>query len=170
MSKTLLVPDYIAKQRAEEKSAKKEAPKAEGILDAAYVAAEDRVLDPTKLPESAIDRLPQPTGWRILLLPYQGKAKTTGGIILTSETREKEAVGTVCGYVLRVGPLAYQDPNKFGVKEGKLHPEPWCKEGDWVIFGRYAGSRFKIEGGEVRLLNDDEVLARISSPDDILHL
>ena len=47
--------------------------------------------------------------------------------------------------------------------------EPWCKEGDWVIFGRYAGSRFKIEGGEVRLLNDDEIIARISNPDDILH-
>ena len=45
-----------------------------------------------------------------------------------------------------------------------------CKQGDWVIFGRYAGSRFKIEGGEVRLLNDDEVLARIASPEDILHI
>ena len=74
-------------------------------------------------------------------------------------------MGTVCGYVLRVGPLAYQDSNKFG-----NDAEPWCKQGDWVIFGRYAGSRFKIEGGEVRLLNDDEVLARIASPEDILHI
>ena len=46
----------------------------------------------------------------------------------------------------------------------------WCKEGDWVIFGRYAGSRFKIEGGEVRILNDDEIIATISSPEDILHV
>ena len=61
--------------------------------------------------------------------------------------------------------LAYQDNNKFG-----NDAEPWCKQGDWVIFGRYAGSRFKIEGGEVRLLNDDEVLARIASPEDILHI
>jgi len=47
---------------------------------------------------------------------------------------------------------------------------PWCKEGDWVIFGRYAGSRFKIEGGEVRLLNDDEIIAKIDNPSDILHM
>ena len=46
---------------------------------------------------------------------------------------------------------------------------PWCKEGQWVMFARYAGSRIKIEGGEIRLLNDDEVLATIKNPEDILH-
>ena len=40
---------------------------------------------------------------------------------------------------------------------------------DWVMFARYAGSRIKIDGGEMRLLNDDEVLATIDSPEDILH-
>ena len=77
---------------------------------------------------------------------------------------EREALATVCGYVLKVGPLAYQDQEKFGA-----FSHPWCEEGDWVIFGRYAGSRFKIVGGEVRLLNDDEILAKIDSPHDILH-
>ena len=108
--------------------------------------------------------MPQPTGWRILILPYQGRKQTQGGILIPEEVREKEAVGTVCGYVLKVGPLAYQDYNRFGTSGA------WCKEKDWVIFGRYAGSRFKIEGGEVRLLNDDEILARISDPNDILHI
>ena len=88
-----------------------------------------------------------------------------GGIIVPDEVREREAVATVCGYVLRVGPLAYQDSSKFGEDAS-----PWCKEKDWVLFGRYAGSRFKIEGGEVRILNDDEIIARINNPDDILHL
>jgi co-chaperonin GroES (HSP10) len=37
------------------------------------------------------------------------------------------------------------------------------------MFARYAGSRIKIEGGEVRLLNDDEILATIKNPEDILH-
>ena len=63
-----------------------------------------------------------------------------------------------------MGPLAFKDKEKFGES---FHP--WCKEKDWVIFGRYAGSRFKIDGGEVRLLNDDEILATISNPEDILH-
>ena len=57
---------------------------------------------------------------------------------------------------------AYKDEDKF-------YTGPWCKKGDWVIFARYAGSRLPIEGGEVRLLNDDEVLGTIKNPEDILH-
>ena len=108
--------------------------------------------------------MPEPTGWRILILPYKGKAKTEGGVLLPDQAVEREALATVCGYVLKMGPLAYQDKDKFGENS-----TPWCKEKDWVIFGRYAGSRFRIEGGEVRLLNDDEILATISNPEDILH-
>ena len=66
-----------------------------------------------------------------------------------------------CGLVLEMGPYCY-DKEKF--PEGA-----WCKKGDWVIFARYAGSRIQIDGGEVRLLNDDEVLATIDKPEDILH-
>ncbi len=47
-------------------------------------------------------------------------------------------------------------------------PGPWCKKGDWIIFCRYAGSRFGIEGGEVRILNDDEIIAVVKDPEDIL--
>ena len=49
------------------------------------------------------------------------------------------------------------------------HSRAWCKQGDWVIFGRYAGARFRIDGGEVRLLNDDEILATIDNPEDIIN-
>ena len=38
-----------------------------------------------------------------------------------------------------------------------------------MIFARYAGSRIKIEGGEVRMLNDDEILATVDNPEDIIH-
>ena len=124
---------------------------------------ETKVIDPNNLPANLVDRLPQPTGWRILVLPYQGTGKTKGGVLLADETVEMHQVATVCGYVLRMGPDAYKDKDKFS--EG-----PWCKEKDWVIFGRYAGSRLKIGGGEIRLLNDDEILATISNPEDILHL
>ena len=126
-------------------------------------STETKIIDPNNLPANLVDRLPQPTGWRILVLPYQGTGKTKGGILLADETVEMHQVATVCGYVLRMGPDAYKDKDKFS--EG-----PWCKEKDWVIFGRYAGSRLKIEGGEIRLLNDDEILATISNPEDILHL
>tara|TARA_R100001369_G_scaffold16130_3_gene31053 strand:+ start:627 stop:1043 length:417 start_codon:yes stop_codon:yes gene_type:complete len=111
-----------------------------------------------------LEKLPEPTGWRILVLPYRGKGKTEGGVFIPDAAVEREALATVCALVLKVGPLAYKDTDKFGESGA------WCKEQDWVIFGRYAGSRFKIEGGEVRLLNDDEVLARINDPADILHI
>ena len=113
-----------------------------------------------KLPQ--IEKMPQPTGWRILILPYRGQGKTESGVYLPDAHVDREALATVCGYVLKIGPDAYKDKQKF--PNGS-----WCKEKDWVIFGRYAGSRFKIEGGEVRLLNDDEILATINDPEDILH-
>jgi len=61
-----------------------------------------------------------------------------------------------------MGPLCYADKEKY--------QDPWCKKGDWVIFARYAGSRLPIQGGEIRLLNDDEVLGTISDPESILHV
>ena len=76
---------------------------------------------------------------------------------------EESQIQTVVGYVLRQGPLAYMDKDKF--PEG-----PWCSEKDWVVFSRYAGSRFRIEGGEVRILNDDEILATVHDPDDIINI
>ena len=42
------------------------------------------------------------------------------------------------------------------------------KKGDWVVFAKYAGSRVKIEGGEIRILNDDEILAKLKDPKDVL--
>lgn len=118
----------------------------------------------TELSESALGKMPEPTGWRVLILPYKGKGKTEGGVFIPDQAVEREALATVCGYVLKIGPLAFKDKEKFGETYN-----PWCKEKDWVIFGRYAGSRFRIDGGEVRLLNDDEILATINNPEDILH-
>ena len=128
----------------------------------AYVTPEETVLDPEKLDVSSLERLPSPSGWRLLILPYRGKGKTEAGIYLPDQVVERESVATVCGYVLKVGSLAYKDETKFP-------SGPWCKEKDWVIFGRYAGARFKIDGGEVRILNDDEVIAVVQDPEDILH-
>ena len=117
---------------------------------------------PEKVTEEST-KLPQPTGWRMLVLPFKMKEKTKGGIIMGQDTLEKQQVASQCGNVLAMGPDAYGDKQIF--PDG-----PWCKVGDWVMFARYAGSRIKIEGGEVRLLNDDEVLATIKNPEDILHL
>lgn len=137
MTKTLLVPDYILEQQRAKKKAEQ--------------TAKDKPLK---------DRVPQPTGWRILVMPWTGNDKTDGGIYIPDQVRERESKATVVAYVVKVGPLAYKDEDKF-------NGEAWCKEGDWVCIGRYAGSRFNISGGEVRIINDDEVIATILDPDDI---
>ena len=130
-------------------------------LDKMYVEPQERVLDPSLADQSLIDRMPSPTGWRQLILPYRGKGKTEGGLYLPDKVVEDNQISTQVGFVLKMGPMAYKDPEKFP-------SGPWCAEKDWVMFARYAGSRFKIDGGEVRILNDDEILANIQEPEDIL--
>ena len=130
----------------------------------AYVDPEERILDPEKLDASLLERMPQPTGWRMLVLPYAGKVKTKGGILLANETVNREALATVVAYVVKKGPQCYNDKARFGDK-------PWCEEKQWVLIGRYSGSRFKLEdNAEVRIINDDEVIATILDPDDIVSL
>lgn len=133
-------------------------------LDKAFVKSEERVLDPSLLNKSLLERMPEPTGWRVLVLPYRGKGVTEGGIQLVKETIDRESLSTVVAYVLKVGPLAYQESDKYGNR-------PWCKKGDWVLIGRYAGSRFRLEDdNEVRIINDDDVIGTILDPNDIKSL
>ena len=112
--------------------------------------------------DKVLDNLPEPSCWRLLVLPFTPKEKTKGGLIFSQESLDKARIATNCGYVLKIGPDAYKDKEKF--PEG-----PWCKKKDWVIFARYAGSRLPIEGGEVRILNDDEVLGTVADPEFMLH-
>ena len=110
--------------------------------------------------ESLVEQLPAPTGYRILILPFSRKSTTKGGIMLADSYLEKERIATTVGLVVSLGPDAYKDTTKF--PNGA-----WCEEKDWIIFGRYAGARIKIDGGDLRLLNDDEVLAVIDNPEDV---
>jgi len=112
-------------------------------------------------PPEAI-HLPKPTGWRILVLPFKPKRITKGGVHIADTAAERQHVATVCGLVLDIGPDCYRDKERY--PRG-----PWCKKGEWVMFACYAGSRFKIEGGEIRILNEDEILATIQDPEQILH-
>ena len=148
-------------------TSKNEVPKHKNALEEKYKeqkvesVEEAKRVDETNV-ESIKDELPQPSGWRLLVLPFTPKEKTKGGILIAQESLDKLRIATNCGYVLKMGPLAYHDREKFPTG-------PWCKQGQWVIFARYAGSRLPIEGGEVRILNDDEVLGTIQDPESVLH-
>ena len=127
------------------------------------IKQEDDGLRPENMDESVLDRLPKPTGWRLVVSPFSPPKKSKGGIVLAKEAVDRQKIATTCGYVVSVGPLSYADTEKY--PDGA-----WCKKGDWVIFGRYAGARINIDGGEIRLLNDDEILATIKDPEDLVHM
>ena len=133
------------------------------IKDEVDSSSEKEAPKPTQDYLKHIDQLPDPVGYRMLLKMWKMSEMTDGGIALSEQTLETSEITSVVGYVVKQGSLCYKDKEKF--PEG-----PWCREKDWVIFARYAGSRFRIEGGEVRILNDDEILATIDNPDDILSL
>jgi len=133
----------------------KEVPKQRNALEEKY----KEPLNPENIQRS---QLPAPSGWRLLVLPFSPREKTKGGLLIAQESLDKLRIATNCGYVVSIGPLAYHDKEKFPTG-------PWCKTGDWVVFARYAGSRLPIEGGEVRILNDDEILGTIKDPEAVLH-
>ena len=151
----MIVPDHVAKQ------VEKQNEETGNKVEQAYVSESTRVLDPTLLDKSILDRMPSPTGWRILILPFAGLGVSKGGIHLTQEFVDRERLSTVCAYVVKMGPLCYKDA-KFG-------NESWCKEKQWVLIGRYAGAKFKLgDDAECRIINDDEVIATIHDPTDIV--
>ena len=108
-----------------------------------------------------IEKVPKPTGYRLVLFPLKLESKTAGGIHLTDAVIEQASVATNVCKVIEVGPDAYMDKNKFPTGA-------WCKKNDWIIIAKYAGSRVSIDGGELRIINDDEVLAVVEDPRDIL--
>ena len=123
--------------------------------------AEDKAA--TEAPEKTnLEKLPDPTGWRILVMPFRVKEKSEGGIIIAQETLDRARAAVQVGYVLKMGPLCYKDEERYPTGA-------WCKPKDWVIFARYAGSRMQIDGGEIRMLNDDEILGTIKDPKDLIH-
>ena len=139
-------------------TSQEENPEHKNALEEKY--KEEEPLNPETI-KNQESQLPVPSGWRLLVLPFTPREKTKGGILIAQESLDKLRVATNCGYVLSMGPLAYQDKEKYPTG-------PWCKIGEWVIFARYAGSRLPMEGGEVRILNDDEVLGTIKDPESVL--
>ena len=68
-----------------------------------------------------MDRIPSPTGWRIVILPYRGAEKTKGGIVLSDQTRLREQSATVCGYAPRQRlDLSVNILTNHAVNKGKI--------------------------------------------------
>lgn len=102
-------------------------------------------------------KLPEPSGYRLLIAVAEISEKTNGGVFVPEQLKKAEETASIVGFVVKAGPEAYSDENKFP-------SGPWCKEGDFVIFRSYSGTRFKVLGKEFRLINDDTVEAVVEDP------
>jgi chaperonin GroES len=102
-------------------------------------------------------KIPDPSGYKLLIKPLEVQEKTESGIYMPDALKSAEQTASVIGFVVKMGPDAYKDESKF--PNG-----PYCKEGDFVIFRSYSGTRFKIEKQEFRLINDDTVEAVVDDP------
>ena len=110
-----------------------------------------------ELDEETTRKLPEPKGYKLLIAIPKLEEKTQGGVIIPDKLKGLEQTASIIGLVIALGEAAYKDAEKF--PDG-----PYCKEGDFVIFRSYSGTRFKLRGEEFRLINDDTVEAVVDDP------
>ena len=128
------------------------------MTDSIIIATESG--ETSVLPESQDDKgkqLPEPVGYHILVALPEAEEKFESGIIKSDETRRFEEVLATVFFVVKLGPDAYKDTNKFPTG-------PWCKQGDFILARPNSGTRLKIHGREFRLINDDTVEAVVDDP------
>ena len=108
-------------------------------------------------PEEKAKQLPQPQGYKILVVIPEIEEKYESGIIKADQSMRYEELLTNVLFVVKLGPDCYKDKDRF--PHG-----PWCKEGDFVLVRANTGTRLKIHGREFRLINDDSVEAVVEDP------
>jgi len=88
----------------------------------------------------------KPLGNRVVVEPIEQEEMTAGGIVLPETAKEKPQKGTV----VAVGSGEYQDGNLVEME---------VKEGDQVLFAKYAGTEIKVDGKKVLILRESDLLA-----------
>jgi co-chaperonin GroES (HSP10) len=121
------------------------------------------------------DPLPKVTGYNLLIRPVKIDNEITmaGGnkLFLPASFTEDVKYLTNVGQVKALGPLCYKDPNTKP-SDGPWHPhgryeKPWCKVGDYVVWGRHQGVKMLVKGVSFILLQDELVLMVVDKPEDI---
>jgi co-chaperonin GroES (HSP10) len=122
------------------------------------------ISPPEEQPESERGRyLPDPVGYKLLLILPEQQKQYDSGILKADQTVYNDEVSSVVAFVAKMGPEAYADKTKF--PNG-----PWCKLGDFVIIRPYSGTRIKVHGKEMRLVNDDSIEGVVDDPRGITRI
>ena len=101
---------------------------------------------------------PVAVGHRILVQTLDVSDKTSRGIYLPGKAVEDHRSVASIGKILQMGADAY---NRSDMSKA------WAKVGDHVMFGKYAGHRFKFGQVELRIMNDDEILGVVPDVNEI---
>ncbi len=87
-------------------------------LENKYNAEDDvKKIQENEESKTSLEKLPTPTGWRLLVMPFKVKEETKGGIIIAQETLDRARVATQVGYVLKMGDLCYKDDEVHGARK-----------------------------------------------------
>jgi chaperonin GroES len=97
--------------------------------------------------ERRTDLMIKPLADRVVVKPITQEEKTKGGIVLPDTAKDKPQEGEV----IAVGPGRILDNGT------RLNPE--VKVGDRVIFSKYSGTEFKLDGVEYLILRESDILA-----------
>lgn len=104
-------------------------------------------------------------GGRVLMWSYIAPRRTAGGIILTDKAVKEDIWQGVVGYVLKVGPLAFQDDTEARINFGGFKAEV----GQWVVFAPGEAKRRQINGVDCRLIEDALIEMVIADPTIMTH-
>lgn len=86
---------------------------------------------------------------RVVVEPVEAESTTAGGIVLPDSAQEKPQRGTV----VAVGPGKLLDSGNRG--------ELSVAVGDTVIYGKYGGSEIEVDGREMKILRESDILAKV---------
>jgi len=90
----------------------------------------------------------KPLGDRVVVKPIEQEEITAGGIVLPETAKEKPQRGSI----IAAGPGKFEDGKRVELD---------VKEGDTVLFAKYAGTEIKVEGQKVLILRESDILAII---------
>lgn len=86
---------------------------------------------------------------RVVVRPAQSEEKTVGGIVLPDNAKEKQQRGEV----VAAGPGKLLDNGDRAALSIKV--------GDTVLFGKYAGNDVKVNGEELKIMRESDILAKV---------
>ena len=107
--------------------------------------------------EEKATQLPTPSGYRILCALPEVEKEYESGLLKAKETLHHENLLATVLFVVSLGPDCYSDKERFPTG-------PWCKVGDFILVRPNAGTRLKIHGTEMRMINDDSVEGVVLDP------